>query len=153
MSGYLKSFVKFISTFCYIGYLPFAPGTFASLAALVIYFLAKGNILNLAVLFTVLGFLVSGRAERVFDRKDSPRIVIDEVSGMLISLLFLPYNPKVAVCAFVLFRIFDISKPAPLRRLQNLRGSSGVMLDDIAAGLYANIILQVVLRFISFKAS
>lgn len=79
--------------------------------------------------------------------------MIDEVSGMLLSLIFLPYDIKLVIIAFILFRILDTLKPYPLGRLQNLAGSIGIMSDDIVAGLYTNIILQVVLRLVSFKAS
>lgn len=79
--------------------------------------------------------------------------MIDEVSGMLLSLIFIPYDIKLVIMAFILFRILDTLKPYPLDRLQNLAGSIGIMSDDIVAGLYTNIILQVVLRLVSFKAS
>lgn len=148
--------VKVLSTFFYIGYLPFMPGTYGSMAGLFLFFLIKDNIL-LHILFVLLsmllGFLVSGRAEKIFNQKDAKCIVIDEVSGMLLTLLFIPYELKLVIIAFVLFRILDGLKPYPADKLQNLRGSMGVMSDDIIAGLYANIVLQVVLRLASFKAS
>ena len=144
------------STFFYIGYLPFIPGTFGSLVGLGLFYLMKNNGLNLAVLtfvVTILGFLVAGRAEEILKIKDSRHIVIDEISGMLLSLIFLPYDIKVVLAAFFLFRLLDSLKPYPAGLLQNLKGSKGVMLDDIVAGLYTNIILQVALRWASFKAS
>lgn len=100
-----------------------------------------------------MGFLLSGRAEKIFNKKDAGCIVIDEVSGMLLSLIFIPYDIKLVIMAFILFRILDALKPFPSDRLQNLTGSIGIMSDDIVAGLYTNIILQVVLRLVSFKAS
>ncbi len=148
--------IKIIATFFGLGYLPLMPGTAASIAGLLI-FLLVGNRSAWYVLITAFmlfaGFAVSGRAERAFDRKDSRRIVIDEVAGMLTALLFLPYNIRIALSGLVLFRIFDIAKPYPCNRLQHLSGSAGIMLDDIVAGLYANIILQAVLRLISLKVS
>jgi len=148
--------LRTISTFFYIGYLPFAPGTFASIAALSFFFAVKGNdavYLSLAAGLTLLGFLVSGRAEKGFGRKDPPCIVIDEVSGMLLSLLFIPYDVRLVIAAFILFRVLDIFKPYPARRVQDLPGSIGIMGDDIIAALYTNIIVQVFLRVASFKAS
>ncbi|MFH1888629.1 MAG: phosphatidylglycerophosphatase A [Candidatus Omnitrophota bacterium] len=148
--------IRTISTFFYVGYLPLMPGTFASIAALFVFYSVKENNFIYALLtlgLIILGFLVSGRAERVFDRKDSPLIVIDEVCGMLLSLIFIPYDIKLVISAFILFRILDILKPYPARRVQNLSGSIGIMGDDIIAALYTNVILQVFLRLALFKAS
>jgi len=100
-----------------------------------------------------LGFLVSGKAEKLFQRKDPPFVVIDEVSGMLLSLLFIPFDSRFAILAFILFRLFDAFKPYPIDKLQNLKGSLGIMCDDLVAGLYTNIVLQIVFRLVSFKAS
>lgn len=151
--------IKTTSTFFYIGYLPFIPGTFGSLAGLFLFYLFKDNIL-IYLLFTllliILGYLVTGNAEEVFHKKDAPCIVIDEVCGMLlslISLLFIPYDLKLVVIAFVIFRLLDAFKPYPAGPLQGLRGSAGVMSDDIVAGVYTNIVLQIALRLVSFKAS
>lgn len=105
------------------------------------------------LLLIILGFLVTGEAEKILKKKDAKYIVIDEVSGMLLSLIFLPYNIKLVILAFLLFRILDALKPYPAGKLQKLKGSIGVMSDDIIAGLYTNIILQVVLRLASFKIS
>lgn len=101
----------------------------------------------------ILGFLVSGEAERILNIKDAKCIVIDEVCGMLLSLIFIPYNIKTVIIAFILFRILDSLKPYPAARLQNLKGSPGIMADDIVAGLYTNIILQIILRLASFRIS
>lgn len=148
--------VKTLSTFFYIGYLPLTPGTFASIAGVFLFYLAKDNVF-LYILFTITlimaGFLVAGKAEGAFHKKDARCIVIDEVSGMLATLLFIPYNIKLVITAFILFRILDTLKPYPAGRLQNLKGSIGIMSDDIVAALYANIILQIISRVIFFKAS
>lgn len=151
-----KSLVKFISTFFYVGFFPLIPGTTGSIAGLVIYFLVKNNLsaycLALAGLLT-LGFLTSGRQERLMQKKDPPCVVIDEVCGMLASLLFVPYSVKLVIIAFFVFRVLDTLKPFPVARLERMRGSPGIMLDDIAAGIYTNMILQVALIFASFRAS
>lgn len=151
-----KAIIVTISSFFYVGYLPFVPGTFGSLAGLLVFFLVKGNELGLIFLtciFTAIGLLVTGRAERIWDKKDCRFIVIDEVSGMLISLMFLPYDAKIMVVAFLLFRILDTFKPYPAFRLQSLKGGLGIMSDDIVAGLYTNMIIQIALRLVSFKIS
>jgi phosphatidylglycerophosphatase A len=94
----------------------------------------------------VLGFLVSSPAERIFQRKDSVRIVIDEAAGMFLSLVFLHISVLSLCWGFILFRIFDVLKVYPADRFQHMKGGLGVMLDDIVAGIYTNLILQVVLR-------
>ncbi len=145
-----------ISTFFFIGYLPFVPGTFGSIAGLFLFYLIKNNILlqlGVTVLVIVLGFLTSGAAERFYAKKDVRFIVIDEVGGMLLSLLFLPQDLKFVIAAFLLFRLLDTFKPYPAYSLQRIKGSAGVMMDDIVAGLYTNLILQVVWRFTSLSAS
>lgn len=150
------TFVKITATFLGLGYLPFMPGTFASIAGLLIFILIGNNTTGyilITALILLLGFGVCGRAERIFNQKDSRLIVIDEVAGMLLALLFLPYNLIIGVLAFILFRILDIAKPYPANGLQRLSGSRGIMVDDIIAGLYANIILQAVLRLVSWSGS
>lgn len=151
-----KFAIKTLSTFFYVGYLPLVPGTFASIAGIFLFYLVKDSgtiyfLLTLALL--ILGFLVAGRAEEIFQKKDAGCIVIDEVAGMLLALLFIPYQIKLVIIAFVIFRILDALKPYPAYTLQNLKGSLGVMSDDIIAGLYTNIILQIVLRTASFRTS
>ncbi|MFA5275977.1 MAG: phosphatidylglycerophosphatase A [Candidatus Omnitrophota bacterium] len=132
------------------------PGTFGSLAGLLLFYCVKdswGLTLSLALSVTALGFLISGKAEKLFGRKDPSCIVIDEVSGMLLCLLFVPHDIKYVIAAFFLFRIFDTLKPFPAGRLQVLKGSLGIMIDDIIAAIYAGVLLQVVFRLAAFKTS
>ena len=152
----LKFIVKILSTFFYIGYLPLIPGTFGSLAGIVLFYLVKDNPVNYVfwtIVIIIAGFLVCGRSEKIMQKKDPRYVVIDEVSGMLLSLLFLPYDIKLVIIAFILFRILDTLKPYPAGCLEKSRGSLGIMGDDLIAGFYTNIILQVVVRVVSFKAS
>ncbi|MBU1091077.1 MAG: phosphatidylglycerophosphatase A, partial [Candidatus Omnitrophica bacterium] len=132
------------------------PGTFGSLGGILLYYLIKDNT-TIYVLITGLiilsGLIFTGEAEKVFGKKDAGFIVIDEVGGMLISLMFLPYDIRLVVVAFLVFRILDILKPYPAGKFQSLKAGLGVMSDDIVAGIYTNIILQVVVRIVSFKAS
>ena len=150
-------FILTIATFFYVGLLPFIPGTFGSLAGVVLYLLLSKAGLLTYILFTcgtiALGFLAAGKAEQALARRDARYIVIDEVSGILISFILVPCGLRTIVVGFLLFRILDALKPFPCKRLENLEGASGIMFDDIIAGLYTNIILQVVLRLASFKAS
>lgn len=142
--------IKTISTFFFIGYLPLIPGTFGSIAGVGIFYLLNGSswlVYSLSVLCIIaLGLLTSGRMEKLLNKKDPGCIVIDEVMGMLIALSFLPPDPKIIILAFLMFRILDTLKPYPAGRLQNMHGAIGVMGDDLVAGIYANIVLQVILR-------
>ena len=148
--------IKTLSTFFYVGYLPFIPGTFASIVGALLFYLVKESIFAhtlLILVLLILGFWVSGKAERIWNRKDASCIVIDEVSGMLLAFMFIPYDIRIVLIAFILFRILDALKPYPADKFQGFSGSIGIMGDDIVAGLYTNIILQLVLRYASFKTS
>ncbi len=141
--------VKPVITFFYAGYCPVAPGTAGSLAGLGLYYLVKGSpqlYLLAFALVTAAGILLSGEGERIFGRKDPNCVVIDEVSGMLLSLALLPYDVRIVVAGFILFRVFDALKPFPADKLQFLKGSAGIMSDDIMAALYTNVLLQIVVR-------
>jgi phosphatidylglycerophosphatase A len=112
-------------------------GSFVTLVALwLIPFTTLALLVTLAVV-TLVGIWAGSRVEMVIDAKDPGIIVIDEVAGMLVSVLFLPRTIPVLVTAFLLFRLFDIWKPFPARQLQELHGGLGVMLDDLIAGAYA----------------
>lgn len=100
------------------------------------------------VLITLLGIYVGDKVEP-FWGKDSYRVVIDEVAGMMVTMLFVPHNLYLLIAGFVLFRFFDMVKPLFIRRLEALPGGTGVMMDDILAGVYGNIILQLIVLFCS----
>ncbi|MCM8770880.1 MAG: phosphatidylglycerophosphatase A [Candidatus Omnitrophica bacterium] len=158
MSNLISRITRLISTFFFVGYFPFIPGTIASLMGLGLFILFKDNLivlLLLAILLLILGFYFSGRAEKYFNKKDAREIVIDEVSGMFLSLIFLPQAKVRAVLffAFFAFRIFDWTKPFPIRRLQKLSGSLGIMLDDIVAAIYTAAVFQIFFKFASWMTS
>ncbi len=143
------SLAKLITTFFGVGYLPFFPGTFGSAAALLLFLCWKPGIAAQCVFLAVsllLGFVFCGKAEKSFSCKDPKYIVVDEVAGMFLTFLFVPLDFKLLLIGFLLFRILDTVKPFPADRLQNLNGSAGIMLDDIVAGIYANLILQFLSR-------
>lgn len=150
MSRSLSNFIlKATGTLFFTGYLPFIPGTFGSLVGVGLFILLKGQVVNCSIallLLFVAGFLVSGRLEKLLKKKDPSCIVIDEACGMLIALIFIPPDPKLVILGFIFFRILDTLKPYPASALQNIKGSFGVMSDDIVAGIYTNIILQLILR-------
>ena len=117
-----------------------ASGTVGSLVTLIALWLIPFTTLALLVtlaIVTLVGIWAGSRVERAIDAKDPGIIVIDEVAGMLVSVLFLPRTIPVLVTAFLLFRVFDIWKPFPARQLQEMHGGVGVMLDDLIAGAYA----------------
>jgi phosphatidylglycerophosphatase A len=97
----------------------------------------------LAALVAVVGALAAGKAARALGEKDPGCIVIDEVAGYLVATAFVPHSLGYLLGAFVLFRFFDIAKPGPIGRLQDIPGGWGIMADDLAAGLAANAVLQL----------
>ncbi len=127
------------------GYSPVAPGTAGSLvAAIALWFIPFTRLWFLAVLavITLLGIWAAHRVEAVTGRTDPGLIVIDEVAGMMVSVMFLPRTLAVFGSAFLLFRVFDIWKPFPARESQALRGGFGVMVDDLIAGAYTLVLLM-----------
>jgi phosphatidylglycerophosphatase A len=101
-------------------------------------------------LLTVVGVWVSMEVEKDWG-KDSSRVVIDEAAGMCISLLFVPVSLAYMITALLLFRFFDILKPLYIRKAESLPGGWGVMTDDVLAGVYTNIVLQVLIHFNVFN--
>ena len=143
----MQKIAKLIATVFYIGFCPVASGTVASFLALPIYYFLRENpyiYFFITLILLVAGFWASSRAEKEFGRKDPGEIVIDEFSAMLIVFLFIPFSVKFMVIGFFLFRIFDILKFPALKRLERLPKGYGIMLDDIAAAILANLVLQVI---------
>ena len=127
------------------GYSPVASGTAGSAVAAVGLWLIPFTRLSLVltcVVGTLLGIWAGGRAERLAGKKDPGIIVIDEVAGMMVSVLLLPLTVPVLVAAFFLFRLFDVWKPFPAHGSQTIPGGLGVMLDDLIAGVYALAVLM-----------
>lgn len=130
------------------GYLPKAPGTWGSLLALPLHFFLRQlppgpYALALVGIFFV-AVITAGQAEKILDRKDPGVVVIDEVIGMLITLIGAPDNPLIWLLGFGLFRLFDIFKPFPIRIIdQRINGGMGIVLDDVLAGVYSLIVLQI----------
>ena len=145
-------FHKAIASWFGIGYMQNGAGTIAAafVCILIRYYsecinTSEWYLISICILLSILGSWSSQECEKIWGA-DSNRIVVDEVFGMSISLLFLPINNKTVVIGFVLFRLFDIIKPFYIRRLEKIKGGIGVMADDLAAGVYANIVLQLFVR-------
>jgi phosphatidylglycerophosphatase A len=132
------------------GYSPIAPGTAGSLVGLALFWplqLAAPWVQVLVVVVVYLaGVAASTRLALQLGRKDPGAAVVDEVVGMWLSLLFLPFTPATAAAAFLLFRVLDVFKPYPARQLEALPGGWGIMTDDVMAGVYANLLLRAALR-------
>ncbi|MGH8011068.1 MAG: phosphatidylglycerophosphatase A family protein [Candidatus Binataceae bacterium] len=148
----MRQVVIFFATGLYSGYVPKAPGTAGSIVGLLLGWGVFCRLWNpwpaaFAVLFVVMFLLacwIAGRAEHIFGSHDSPHIVIDEVLGMLAAMFMIPTSWPFLLGSFLLFRFFDILKPFPAGVIdRRVGGGFGVMLDDVAAGIYANIVLQV----------
>lgn len=140
----------FIATCGYIGYVPFAPGTFGSAAGLVLFVLVRstGSValeLALIVLLFVIGIWSGNEAERHFGKTDPGPVVLDEVVGMLITLALLPVNVYGAIVGFLLFRVLDVFKPWPSGRFEQLPGGLGVMADDGMAAVYGNLAMRALI--------
>ena len=139
------------ATFFYIGYIPFAPGTWGTLAGLLFWLLIPVNSLyiKLALIIATFltGILVSGRIERKDNVEDPGFIVIDEVVGIWIAMMFIPPELKDNIIqlaiAFFGFRFFDISKIPPIRQCEKLEAGLGIMADDLAAGLFTGIVILI----------
>ena len=134
-----------VATLFGVGYTPLLPGTAASLVAVIIFILVKNfsYFFAFTVFSVIISFLCCGRAEKVFNEKDCKKIVIDDFSGMLITLLWIPKRVEFIVAGFFLFRMVDIIKMPPADKIEKCTGSKGVVGDDIVAGIYANIILHL----------
>ncbi|MDB5133088.1 MAG: phosphatidylglycerophosphatase [Mucilaginibacter sp.] len=146
-------FHKLISTSLGIGYIGKGAGTVAAVFCCVCWYLAwHGGYppilvsLAITILITFIGVWSSTVVEQIWG-KDPARVVIDEVAGMCISLLFLPVNVKYLLYALILFRFFDIIKPFFIRKMELLPGGWGIMMDDVLAGVYTNILLSAVVGF------
>lgn len=169
-----KDYLALAIATCGVGYLPLAPGTFGSLVGIAVYALVRAVMLKLLfgvatsssntldqiyyavvaleslVLLGIirLGIWAASRTEQLSARKDPGKVVIDEVAGQYIALLPIPLAAEPAlwsvVLAFILFRFFDIVKPYPARRLESLHGGLGIMADDVIAGIYAAVLVAVV---------
>jgi len=145
--------IMFIATGCYSGYLPIAPGTWGSLVGLVLFFLLHKLSIPVYLAVTaaifLIGIFAAGETEKILDQKDPGLVVIDEIVGMLVTMIAAPAAPLIMALGFILFRIFDIIKPFPIRLIdQRFHGGLGIMLDDVFAGIYSLIILQLAIRFI-----
>lgn len=138
-----------IATGAYVGFLPWAPGTLGSLLGfLLLWPLQAGMVQVLVTLFLIgAGIVFAGWAARAMGAQDPPAIVIDEIAGIAVATVLLPSQFLERAVAFLLFRLFDVTKPFPSRQVERLPGGLGIVGDDLIAGLYANLVVQLWLFF------
>ena len=149
----MRRFIIVTATWFGTGFSPFASGTVGTLGAIPLYLALARLPLPLYLLstaaFTLFACWVSGHAEAIFAEKDSGKIVIDEVAGYLVTMIGVPLSWQAVCAGFFLFRFFDIVKPQPARWFdRSLKNGYGVVLDDIAAGVYACAATHLLLRFL-----
>jgi phosphatidylglycerophosphatase A len=145
----IKSFVTVLG----VGFLPFAPGSWATVAGVGLAYCLGSNLPAYTIVLLVLlalGVMTSGIVEKQLNQKDPGIIVIDEVVGVMIALWGLPLIWPVMICGFFLFRAFDMFKIYPINKLESQKGGWGIMLDDCMAGVYTNIVLRIALRCAGF---
>jgi phosphatidylglycerophosphatase A len=149
MSSAGRRVVLFFATGCGSGYVPVAPGTAGTAVAVILFFLLSSLSLSLYLLttaaFIFISIWIAHQAAFLLQMKDPPPIVMDEVAGYLVTMASFPFTWQYAAAGFILFRLFDIVKPFPARWIdRNVPGGYGIVLDDVAAGIYANIVLQII---------
>jgi phosphatidylglycerophosphatase A len=167
-NGFLDYFSLAVTTFG-VGYLPLAPGTWGSIIAVAFYIALSNSfatyrysagflppegpaaalhaaLMIALILFVLLGMWAANRSVDLLGNTDAPQAVVDEVMGQLVVFLFIPFTDSwmLILAGFLLFRLFDIWKPYPIDKLQDLSGGIGVCVDDIVAGIYAGVVLTVV---------
>ncbi len=143
---------ELFGTVFYIGKLPLAPGTWGSIAALIAWYILKPYwidplFLLITGVFFFLGIAITHVLVEFWKEKDPKSIVIDEWVGMWIALYLVPHNIGWAITSFILFRLFDIFKPGPIKVMDEMDGAIGVMLDDVVAGILACLVTQSLLYF------
>ena len=140
--------VLFIATGCFIGNISFAPGTFGAILGLPLCFLLSKIDFSVAILSTIIfiffAIWIANEAEKILKIEDSPCIVIDEIAGIMVALIGLPFNVISVSTGFLVFRVLDILKPYPIRFLERkLSGGAGIVIDDVAAGICGNLVLRI----------
>lgn len=143
---------KAVGSGLFTGYIPIASGTFGSLIGLVVYLIPGVEqiyiLIPLIVVFFFWGISLGNQFEIAYG-KDPSQCTIDEVVGMWITLIMVPKTITNLIIAFFVWRIFDIIKPSPARELEKLRGGLGIMIDDVVAGLYALVVVHILIYLIN----
>jgi len=158
MTKSLLHWVRKAGASCFfLGYFPFAPGTVGALVTVVILFLFKDELSFMLgpqnalhfwwamIALIVISFFLTDRGKEVFGKDDPPQTIFDEVVGQFVTFFMVPINIRTLILGFVLFRFYDIVKPFPVHSLEEIEGGVGVTMDDVGAGVLANITLMILL--------
>ena len=154
--GGAPRWARLVATFFGVGRLKPGPGTWGSLATVILWAAASSRIaagsrvwatIAAAAVVTLIGIPAATRVARASGLKDPQFVVIDEVAGQLLTLVAVPLAWKTFLAGFILFRVFDMWKPFPIRQLERLPEGTGIVVDDLGAGLYALAIMHLLLRF------
>jgi phosphatidylglycerophosphatase A len=147
-AGLLDKLALILSSCFGFGLIPLAQGTFGTLAgiplAIALAHVGPMAAAYLLFFFVLLSIWTSGRSARALEKDDPAEVVIDETAGLLLTLFLLPATGFNLCLGFILFRLFDILKPFPIRRLEKVEGGAGIVLDDLLAGVYGNVCLRLV---------
>jgi phosphatidylglycerophosphatase A len=144
--------ILFIATGAGLGKIPFAPGTFGTLAGILFVFILKiinpGYETFCVVAFIIFAIWIADEAEKVLKQKDPGCIVIDEIAGYIVTMVGISLSISTIAAGFVIFRLFDILKPMPVKYFEkNFKGGSGIVLDDVVAGLLSSLVLRILIMF------
>lgn len=145
-----EKIAEFLATGFYVGKIPVAPGTIGTLVAIPIMFIYWNKGILPQIFITLSIFFIGLWASTVVvgEKKEDPDyVVIDEIAGYMVSMIGVPFNPLYLAIAFVLFRLYDIFKPPPIKKFEELSSGLGIMADDIVAGLYVLVIMQILIHF------
>jgi len=147
--------VENLATWFGLGNSKIMPGTVGTLGAIpVVILLSLFNSVNIyfyfMMSFVFFSIFISGKAEKIYGEKDAQNIVIDEVIGYIVTMFLIPISIKTLIIGFLLFRFFDITKIYPIKKLQDIKGGVGVVIDDVAAGLVSNVILWILILTTQF---
>ena len=154
----VTKFKEFLFTGFYSGYMPVAPGTMGTIVGMCILiamhyiFVEHFFYANIALIIITLypAVLLGDSAEKFYNKKDPQQVVLDEMQGIWITMIFVPFNWITVLMGFVLFRLFDILKPFPIKKIQNFKGGLGIMADDWLAGVYACLCLHGIIKLASY---
>jgi len=146
MNNYLHFINKLLATGLFIGKIPGAPGTYGSILAvfIILFFPLVTNVFFI-IPFIIIATGISYYEELITGVKDAPEIVIDEIAGILLTFVFIDLNFKIIFVGFILFRFFDIYKPFIIDKVQELPYGIGIMADDLLAGFFSWIILNIII--------
>ena len=148
--------ILFLATGGHTGNIPFAPGTFGTVVGILPCFLLSeintDGALFLIIIFIASAILIAHRAEALLKQKDPGCIVIDEIAGLMVTLWSLPFSMFPVISGFILFRLFDIFKPFPIRLIdKKISGGAGIVMDDVVAGVYSHLTVRMFLYILEIN--